>query len=84
MVCLDLCKTLKEIELDEEFGFIVSNKYLSSLDFFVKFELDEEFKETIKSRFRDEFNYKFTSFEEGIKKTWKLMNEKYNTTTLDG
>ena len=40
-------------------------KYLSSLDFFVQFELDEEFNETIKSRYRDEFSY--ASFSEGEK-----------------
>ena len=40
-------------------------KYLSSMDFFVQFELDEEFNETIKSRFRDEFSY--ASFSEGEK-----------------
>ncbi len=33
------------------------NKYLASLDFFVNFNLDESFKETIKSRHRDEFTY---------------------------
>jgi len=31
------------------------NMYLSAMDFFVKFELDESFNEIIKSRFRDEF-----------------------------
>jgi DNA repair exonuclease SbcCD ATPase subunit len=41
------------------------NKYLSSMDFFVQFELNEEFIETIKSRFRDEFSY--ASFSEGEK-----------------
>lgn len=41
------------------------NKYLSALDFFVQFELDEEFNETIKSRYRDEFSY--SSFSEGEK-----------------
>ena len=41
------------------------NKYLSSLEFLVQFELDEEFNETIKSRFRDEFSY--ASFSEGEK-----------------
>lgn len=41
------------------------NKYLSSMDFFVQFELDETFKETIKSRYRDEFSY--GSFSEGEK-----------------
>ena len=33
------------------------NKYLASMDFFVSFNLDENFNEIIKSRFRDEFTY---------------------------
>ena len=41
------------------------NKYLASLDFFVNFNLDESFKETIKSRHRDEFTY--NNFSEGEK-----------------
>ena len=41
------------------------NKYLSSMEFFVNFTLDEEFNEVIKSRFRDEFSY--ASFSEGEK-----------------
>ena len=41
------------------------NKYLSSMDFYVSFNLDENFNETIKSRFRDEFTY--ASFSEGEK-----------------
>jgi DNA repair exonuclease SbcCD ATPase subunit len=41
------------------------NKYLSAMDFFVQFELDEEFNETIKSRYRDDFSY--ASFSEGEK-----------------
>jgi len=41
------------------------NKYLASMDFFVQFELDENFNETIKSRYRDEFSY--ASFSEGEK-----------------
>lgn len=41
------------------------NKYLAQMDFFVQFELDETFKETIKSRFRDEFTY--DSFSQGEK-----------------
>lgn len=41
------------------------NKYLASMDFFVQFELDENFNEKIKSRFRDEFTYE--SFSEGEK-----------------
>lgn len=41
------------------------NKYLASMEFFVQFELDENFNEKIKSRFRDEFTY--DSFSEGEK-----------------
>lgn len=41
------------------------NKYLSAMDFFVQFELNEQFEETIKSRFRDDFSY--ASFSEGEK-----------------
>lgn len=41
------------------------NKYLQAMDFFVTFELDEAFNETIKSRHRDEFSY--ASFSEGEK-----------------
>lgn len=43
----------------------IINKYLSDMDFFVQFELDEKFNETIKSRYRDDFNY--GSFSEGEK-----------------
>tara|TARA_R110001592_G_scaffold175360_5_gene414439 strand:+ start:68 stop:1780 length:1713 start_codon:yes stop_codon:yes gene_type:complete len=39
------------------------NKYLSDMDFFCQFNLDENFNETIKSRHRDEFSYH--SFSEG-------------------
>tara|TARA_A100001515_G_scaffold15925_1_gene11763 strand:- start:8110 stop:9822 length:1713 start_codon:yes stop_codon:yes gene_type:complete len=41
------------------------NQYLQILDFFVSFNLDETFQETIKSRFRDNFTY--DSFSEGEK-----------------
>lgn len=41
------------------------NKYLTDLDFFVQFELNEEFEETIRSRYRDDFSY--SSFSEGEK-----------------
>ena len=41
------------------------NKYLQVLEFFVAFELDENFQETIKSRHRDEFVY--ANFSEGEK-----------------
>lgn len=41
------------------------NKYLTDMDFYVNFTLDEEFNEVIKSRYRDEFSY--ASFSEGEK-----------------
>ena len=41
------------------------NKYLASMDFFVKFQLNESFEETILSRHRDDFTY--DSFSEGEK-----------------
>lgn len=41
------------------------NQYLNVLDFFVSFNLDENFEESIRSRHRDEFSY--TSFSEGEK-----------------
>ena len=41
------------------------NKYLTSMDFYVSFELDDSFNEIIKSRHRDEFTY--ASFSEGEK-----------------
>ena len=41
------------------------NKYLASMDFYISFNLDESFTETIKSRFRDIFTY--ASFSEGEK-----------------
>lgn len=41
------------------------NKYLSAFDLFVDFQLDENFNEVIKSRFRDTFSY--ASFSEGEK-----------------
>lgn len=61
------------------------NKYLSSLDFFVNFNLDESFKETIKSRFRDEFSYH--NFSEGEKQridmalmlTWRAVAKLKNS-----
>ena len=41
------------------------NQYLSHLDFFVNFNIDENFEEIIKSRHRDEFTY--SNFSEGEK-----------------
>ena len=41
------------------------NRFLSAMDFFVQFNMDEEFNEQIKSRHRDEFSY--MNFSEGEK-----------------
>lgn len=41
------------------------NKYLGAFDLFVDFQIDENFNEVIKSRFRDTFSY--SSFSEGEK-----------------
>lgn len=65
------------------------NKYLSSLDFFVNFNLDESFKETIKSRYRDEFTY--ASFSEGEKQridmslmlTWRAVAKLKNSASTN-
>lgn len=61
------------------------NKYLSAMDFFVSFELNEEFNETIKSRYRDNFTY--ASFSEGEKQkidlallfTWRAIAKLRNS-----
>ena len=65
------------------------NKYLASMDFFVQFELNENFKETIKSRFRDEFSY--DSFSEGEKMridlsllfTWRSIAKMRNSASTN-
>jgi len=65
------------------------NKYLQSMDFFVNFNLDEEFNETIKSRHRDTFNY--NSFSEGEKLridlallfTWRTIAKMKNSTNTN-
>ena len=65
------------------------NKNLADMDFFVNFILDDEFNETIKSRFRDEFNYH--SFSEGEKLridlailfTWREIAKMKNSTNTN-
>ena len=65
------------------------NTYLSSMDFFVNFNIDENFNETIKSRFRDEFSY--ASFSEGEKMridlallfTWRSIAKMKNSTNTN-
>ena len=61
------------------------NKYLNAMDFFVSFELDEAFNETIRSRHRDDFSY--ASFSEGEKQridlallfTWRTIAKMKNS-----
>lgn len=61
------------------------NKYLNILDFFVLFNIDESFNETIKSRHRDDFTY--PSFSEGEKQridlallfTWRQVARMKNS-----
>lgn len=61
------------------------NQYLSILDFYVHFDLDEKFEETIRSRHRDSFSY--DSFSEGEKQridlallfTWRQVAKMKNS-----
>jgi DNA repair exonuclease SbcCD ATPase subunit len=61
------------------------NKYLTSMEFMCQFELNEEFSETIKSRYRDIFSY--ASFSEGEKMrinlavlfTWRAIAKMRNS-----
>ena len=54
------------------------NSYLNQLEFQVKFELDEQFNEKIKSRYRDEFAY--ANFSEGEKMRIDLASTLYMAT----
>lgn len=61
------------------------NRYLKELDFYVSFNLSENFEETIKSRYRDDFSY--ASFSEGEKMridlallfTWRTIAKMKNS-----
>lgn len=63
----------------------LTNQYLQVLDFYVHFDLDEAFKETIRSRHRDAFSY--DSFSEGEKQridlallfTWRQVAKMKNS-----
>lgn len=65
------------------------NQYLQVLDFFVHFDLDEEFNETIRSRHRDDFSY--ASFSEGEKQridlallfTWRQVAKMKNSVSTN-
>jgi len=65
------------------------NQHLQVLDFFVSFDLDESFQETIRSRFRDDFTYE--SFSEGEKQridlsllfTWRQIAKMKNSVSTN-
>ena len=65
------------------------NKYLAAMEFFVDFNLDDNFKETIRSRHRDEFSY--ASFSEGEKMridlallfTWRAIAKLKNSASTN-
>ena len=65
------------------------NQYLQVLDFFVHFDLDENFQETIRSRHRDDFSY--DSFSEGEKQridlsllfTWRQIAKMKNSVSTN-
>ena len=67
----------------------IINKYLQAMDFFVSFEIDESFVETIKSRHRDDFSY--SSFSEGEKQridlalmmAWRTIAKMKNSTNTN-
>ncbi len=64
-------------------------KYLGVLDFYINFTLNEQFEETIKSRYRDDFSY--ASFSEGEKMridlalmfTWREIARLKNSTNTN-
>ena len=65
------------------------NKYLTAMDFFVNFNINESFEETIKSRHRDEFTY--NNFSEGEKQridmalmlTWRAVAKLKNSSNTN-
>ena len=65
------------------------NTYLSSMEFYVNFTLNENFEENIKSRYRDDFTYE--SFSEGEKMridlallfTWRAVAKMKNSTNTN-
>jgi DNA repair exonuclease SbcCD ATPase subunit len=67
----------------------ILNNYLQTLDFYVSFELDEGFNETIRSRHRDDFSY--DSFSEGEKQridlallfTWREIAKRKNSVSTN-
>ena len=94
---LDICKNLLhdtgiKSKIIKQYLPIMNQtiqKYLGVLDFYVNFTLNEQFEETIKSRFRDDFSY--ASFSEGEKMridlalmfTWREIARLKNSTNTN-
>ena len=65
------------------------NRYLTAMDFFVNFNINENFEESIKSRYRDDFSY--SNFSEGEKMridlallfTWRQIAKLKNSTNTN-
>jgi len=65
------------------------NKYLTSMEFYVNFNINENFEEVIKSRHRDEFSYE--NFSEGEKQkidlsllfTWRAIAKMKNSVSTN-
>lgn len=65
------------------------NKYLADMNFFASFNLDENFNEDIRSRYRDDFSY--ANFSEGEKSridlallfTWRSISKLKNSTNTN-
>ena len=94
---LDICKNLLhdtgiKAKIIKQYLPVMNQtiqKYLSILDFYVNFHLNEQFEETIKSRYRDDFSY--SSFSEGEKMridlalmfTWREIARLKNSTNTN-
>ena len=94
---LDICKSLLhdtgiKSKIIKQYLPVMNQtiqKYLGVLDFYINFTLNEQFEETIKSRFRDDFSY--ASFSEGEKMridlalmfTWREIARLKNSTNTN-
>ena len=94
---LDICKNLLhdtgiKSKIIKQYLPIMNQtiqKYLGVLDFYINFTLNEQFEETIKSRYRDDFSY--ASFSEGEKMridlalmfTWREIARLKNSTNTN-
>ena len=94
---LDICKSLLhdtgiKSKIIKQYLPVMNQtiqKYLGVLDFYINFTLNEQFEETIKSRYRDEFSY--ASFSEGEKMridlalmfTWREIARLKNSTNTN-